>query len=101
MRKSSIVIVVFAAALLLAVIARAQVVVLTRATVIDGTGTGPQPDVTIVIENGRIRDMGLSSKVPAPAGATVLDLSGKFIVPSRIVAMALCGATSWREDLCF
>ena len=92
MRKSSIVIVVFAAALLLAVIARAQVVVLTRATVIDGTGTGPQPDVTIVIENGRIRDMGLSSKIPAPAGATVLDLSGKFIVPGIINAHGHVGA---------
>src|SRR5262245_49470315 len=92
MRKSSIVILVFTAALLLAVTARAQVVVLSRAAVIDGTGTSPQPDVTIVIENGRIRDMGPSSKVSAPAGATVLDLSGKFIVPGIINAHGHVGA---------
>ena len=83
MREPRILIVlVLAAALLFAVSAAAQVIVLTRATVVDGTGAGPQKDFTIIIENGRIRDMGPSSKTPVPAGATVLDLSGKFIAPA-------------------
>src|SRR5262249_5685627 len=64
----------------------AQTPVLTNATVIDGTGTAPQSDVTIVMENGRIREMGPASKVSPPAGATVLDLTGKFIVPGIINA---------------
>ena len=75
-----------AAILFLAVGASAQVTVLTHGTVIDGTGAAPQNDVTIVMENGRIRDMGPSSKIPTPAGATVLDLTGKFIVPGIINA---------------
>ena len=66
--------------------AGAQVTVLTRATVIDGAGAPPQQDVTIVMENGRIRDMGRSSAIPVPAGATVVDLTGKFVVPGIINA---------------
>ena len=45
------------AVLLFAASARAQVTVLTRATVIDGSGAGPQKDTTIVLENGRIREI--------------------------------------------
>jgi imidazolonepropionase-like amidohydrolase len=72
----------------------AQVTVLTRATVIDGTGTEPQKDVTIILEEGRIRDMGPSSKVAAPAGATVVDLAGKFVVPGIINAHGHVGANT-------
>jgi imidazolonepropionase-like amidohydrolase len=77
---------------LFAASAAAQVTVLTRATAIDGTGAPPQKDVTIVMENGRIRDMGLSSKISTPSGATVLDLTGKFIVPGIINAHGHVGA---------
>jgi len=79
-------------ALLFAVDAAAQVTVLTRATVIDGTGTLPQKDITIVMESGRIRDMGPSPKMPIPSGATVLDLTGRFIVPGIINAHGHVGA---------
>jgi imidazolonepropionase-like amidohydrolase len=74
------------AILLFAVNARGQVIVLSHATVVDGTGAGPQQDVTIVMENGRIRDMGPSLKIPVPAGATVVDLTGKVVVPGIINA---------------
>ncbi|HEV8342670.1 MAG TPA: amidohydrolase family protein [Candidatus Binatia bacterium] len=93
MRKPSILIIfILAAALLFAVSAAAQVIVLTRATVIDGTGAPPEKDMTIVMENGRIRDMGPSSKIQAPAGATVVDLTGKFVVPGIINAHGHVGA---------
>ena len=91
MRKTSTFI-VLVAALLFAVGAAAQVTVLTRATVIDGTGAPPQTEITIVMENGRIRDMGPSPKLPTPAGATVLDLTGKFVVPGIINAHGHVGA---------
>src|SRR5918996_3018971 len=81
-----------AAVLLLAPAAEAQVTVLTRATVIDGTGTGPQKNITIVMENGRIRDLGPSAKTSTPAGATVVDLNGKFVVPGIINAHGHVGA---------
>ena len=84
--KRSSAIIILATALFFAVRVSAQVTALTHATVIDGTGAGPQNDVTIVMENGHIRDMGPTSKISAPAGATVVDLSGKFILPGIINA---------------
>jgi len=77
---------ILAAALLFASSAAAQTTALTHATVIDGTGAAPQSDVTIVMETGRIREIGPASKVSPPAGATVIDLTGKFIVPGIINA---------------
>ena len=70
----------------------AQVTVLTHATVIDGTGAEPQKDATIVMENGRIRDTGPSSKISVPAGAAVVDLKGKFVAPGIINAHGHVGA---------
>jgi imidazolonepropionase-like amidohydrolase len=72
--------------------ATAQVTALTHATVIDGTGAGPQKDITLVMENGRIREMDLASKVRVPAGATIVDLTGKFVVPGIINAHGHVGA---------
>jgi len=78
----------FALALLLAASApaqvTAQVTALTHATLIDGSGAPPQRDITLVMENGRIRDLG--PKVQTPAGATVIDLRGKYILPGIINA---------------
>lgn len=78
--------------MLFALAAAAQVIVLTHATVIDGTGAPPHQDVTIVMDNGRIRDMGPSSRIAVPLGATVLDLTGRFIVPGIINAHGHVGA---------
>ena len=62
----------------------AQVIVLQHATVIDGTGGTPIADATIVIADGKIRDIGPSSSVKAPKSADVVDLSGKTIMPGII-----------------
>src|SRR5262249_54338950 len=62
--------------------AAAQVTALTHATLVDGSGAPPQANVTILMENGRIRDLGPS--IAVPAGATVIDLTGKFVVPGII-----------------
>ena len=62
----------------------AQVTVLQHATVIDGTGGAPIADATIVIADGKIRDIGPSSSVKAPESAEVVDLSGKTIMPGII-----------------
>jgi imidazolonepropionase-like amidohydrolase len=72
----------FAAAVLISTSAGAQVTVLRNATLIDGSGAAPQGSVTIVMENGRIREIGAG--VAAPAGANVVDLTGKFVVPGII-----------------
>src|SRR3979490_975890 len=78
-----------AAAALVSGNAAAQTTALTHATVIDGTGTAPQRDITIVTENGRIREM--ASGLVAPPNATVVDLTGKFVVPGIINAPAPAG----------
>jgi imidazolonepropionase-like amidohydrolase len=76
------VLVVFVVAALVSGSAAAQTTALTHATVIDGTGAAPQRDVTIVMENGRIRQM--AAGLAAPPNATVVDLTGKFVVPGII-----------------
>ena len=75
---------IFIFGLFLAGNAAAQITALTHATLIDGTGAPPQRDVTVVMDNGRIRDLG--PKVKPPAGATVVDLRGKYILPGIINA---------------
>jgi imidazolonepropionase-like amidohydrolase len=60
----------------------AQSIVLTNASLIDGSGAAMQRGVTIVIDGGRIVDMGVS--VRAPAGSSVIDLSDKYVVPGII-----------------
>ena len=84
--------VVLAAAVLFGTGASAQVTVLSHATLIDGTGAAPRSDITIVMEHGRIGDMGPSDALAAPADATVVDLTGRFVVPGIINAHGHVGA---------
>ena len=60
------------------------VVALTNVTVIDGTGSAPKPNQTIVIQNGRIAEVGPASSVRAPAGARTMDLAGSTVIPGIV-----------------
>jgi imidazolonepropionase-like amidohydrolase len=62
----------------------AQVTVFSHATVIDGSGRAPVNDATLVVNNGRIEDMGPPAKVKTPDGAQVVDLTGQTIIPGII-----------------
>lgn len=62
----------------------APVVALEHVRVIDGTGAAPAEDQTVIIERGRIRAVGSSAATPAPAGATVLDLTGYTAIPGLV-----------------
>ena len=78
-----------AAALLCSASAIAQPIILTNATLIDGTGAPPQPGVTIVMDGGRIAEIvqvqgGSTDKILAPTDATIVDLAGKFVTPGII-----------------
>src|SRR5437763_13328852 len=75
-----------AATFLLAGHAAAQTIALTHVTLIDGTGGPPQSDASVVMENGRIRDIVPSRAVTVPSNATVLDSTGQFVVPGIINA---------------
>src|ERR1043165_6950945 len=51
---------------------------------IDGTGRPPVENSIIVIESGRFRAVGGSGEVAIPAGAEVIDVAGKTVLPGFI-----------------
>lgn len=65
--------------------APSSVLVLTHASVIDGTGAEPVRDATVLVRDGRIEQI---TRGPAtvPPGATVLDLRGKYLLPGLMDA---------------
>ena len=62
----------------------APVVALTHVRVIDGTGAPARPDQTVVIRDGKIVAVGATAEVIVPASATVLDLTGKSVLPGLV-----------------
>ncbi len=62
----------------------APVIALEHVRVIDGTGAAPAEDQNVILEGGRIRAVGNSSSTTAPAGATVLDLTGYSVIPGLV-----------------
>jgi len=62
----------------------APIVALTHVRIIDGTGARPTSDQTIVISDGRIRQMGSSSSLHPPKGALVVDESGRTAMPGIV-----------------
>jgi imidazolonepropionase-like amidohydrolase len=63
-----------------------ETVALTHATVIDGTGAAAAADSTVLIRGGRITAVYAAGSRPAPNGARVEDLTGKWIIPGLIDA---------------
>ena len=55
--------------------------VLAHVTIIDVTGGPSKPDMTVVIREDRISDIGKAGEMPVPPDATVVDASGKFLIP--------------------
>lgn len=63
-----------------------ETILLTHATVIDGTGSAPLPDSTVLIRAGRVAAVYPAGSRPVPNGARVEDLTGKWIIPGLIDA---------------
>jgi hypothetical protein len=76
----------------LPVFAQAPPLVLSGGTVVDVTDWGRSAndlaDSVVIVQNGRITDVGPRSTVVVPKGARVLDCTGKFIVPGLIDGFA-------------
>jgi enamidase len=64
---------------------QAPVIALTHARVIDGTGAPARADQTLVIRDGNIAELGDASTVAPPAGASLVDLSGKTVIPGLVM----------------
>ncbi len=67
---------------------RAETTAFVGATIVDGTGTAPIVDGVVLVENGKIAALGSRAQVPVPSAATVVDVTGKWIVPGLIDAHA-------------
>jgi len=63
---------------------RATLVAITGARLIDGTGAAPTDDSVVVVEGDRIRAAGSRARVQVPRGATVVDATGKFLLPGLV-----------------
>ena len=63
----------------------AAIIALTNARVIDGTGAPAREKQTILIRDGMIAEVGDSSRVTPPAGAEVIDLTGKSVIPGLVM----------------
>ena len=66
-----------------------QVLVIQGGTLIDGNGGAPVPNSVIVIQGNRITAVGRAGAVQVPAGATVINATGKWITPGLIDSMAI------------
>src|SRR4051794_84999 len=66
--------------------AEQDAVVLTGATVVDGSGGAPIVDAVLVLRGDRIEAVGPAASVRVPKGARVVDVKGKWITPGLIDA---------------
>jgi imidazolonepropionase-like amidohydrolase len=62
----------------------APVIALLHVEVIDGTGSAPQGDQTVLLDHGKISAVGATAKLAVPSGAKVVDASGKTVIPGIV-----------------
>jgi hypothetical protein len=66
--------------------------VLVGGTVVDVTDWGRSAkdlqDAVVIVQNGRITDVGTRANLPVPKGARILDCTGKFLIPGLIDGFA-------------
>ena len=87
--------------LALGLVAFAQDVAITGATLLDGNGGAPIPNAVIVVSGSRITAIGPRASVQLPAGARVIDAAGRYIVPGFIdtnVHLSLYGGVGPRYE---
>ena len=69
-----------------------KTVILTKATIIDGTGTEPMPDGAVIIEGERIKEVLDGPPGQLPAGVEIIDCQGQTLLPGLIDAHVHLGA---------
>src|SRR5205814_5851840 len=62
------------------------VIVIQGATLIDGTGSPSIRNGSIVVDGGRIRDIGPRNELRVPGNAQLVDARGKWVIPGLIDA---------------
>ena len=62
-----------------------NLVALTNARIIDGTGAPARAGQTLVIRDGNIVALGPAASTQVPPGAQVIDLTGKSVIPGLVM----------------
>jgi imidazolonepropionase-like amidohydrolase len=86
LKISSVLFCVLLASIVAAQQQQTGITVIQGATVITGTGSPSIRNASIVIDAGRIRDVGPRNEVRVPNNAQVVDARGKWVVPGLIDA---------------
>jgi hypothetical protein len=84
MRTRSTILILFSTCLILQSRTFAQqedVLAITHAVIIDGSGRAPLLDGTILLHNERVQQIGPASEVPVPKNAQIIDAHGKSVLP--------------------
>ena len=63
----------------------APTIAFTHARVIDGTGAPARTEQTVVVRDGKIAAVGDAASVAIPAGAQIIDLTGKSLLPGLVM----------------
>ena len=66
-------------------------------TLVDGTGAAPVPDAVVVFQEGRITCAGAATDCSVPAGASVTDVTGRWIVPGLVDGHVHYSQTGWAD----
>ena len=66
---------------LVAGVTSADTLAILHVNLIDATGTPLQPNMTVIVRDGRIAELGPSATVPVPTDATSVDGSSKYLIP--------------------
>ena len=77
--------------------AQTRPVAILGGTLIDGTGSAPVEDAAIVIQGGRIQQVGKRAEVSVPQGAEVIEAGGKTILPGLVDGH--CHYREWAGEL--
>lgn len=59
----------------------AQSLVIAHVSIIDATGRAPMADMTVIVRDGRIIELGPSNNVRVPHEAQIINGAGKFLIP--------------------
>ena len=70
---------------------------ITHVSLIDGTGSPPRSDMTVIVRAGRIEFVGPAREEPLGSEIPAVDGRGKFLLPGLIDTHAHVTYLNWRE----
>jgi imidazolonepropionase-like amidohydrolase len=73
-------------------------IAITDVTLIDATGAPPRPKTTVVIEGDRIAEIRDSDAGANPSGVSVVDGTGRYLIPGLWDAHVHTFVFSWQPD---